>query len=511
MAPSRPCATAIVILSLGVPVHAGAVRRPRTSTFALTHVRVVDGTGGPPQIDQTIVVENGRIRRMAPASSAHVPDGVERIDMSERTIVPGLVGMHDHLFYQMEPPSGSVAYPAQSAFAKLYLASGVTTIRTAGAVDFRGDVGLKQRIDDGAEPGPRIHLTSVYLGAPAGPPDPDGIAKVVDRFADAGATWFKAYTTLRSSELKAAIKAAHDRGLRVMGHLCAVGFREATALGIDNIEHGLPFDAELYAGKRPDECPNQWSVFEDVNRYDVTDAEIQRIIADLVSHGVAVTSTLPVLDSYTGAGAAYDNRVERMLAPRIRDAYENAAGAVSDPASPKSRWFRAMLRKEMAFERAFAAAGGRLVAGLDPTGWGGVMAGFGDQREVELLVEAGFRPEKAIQIATSNGARLLDVRDIGTIEPGMVADFVVIDGDPVKSIPDIRKVETVFKNGVAYDPAALIAGAEGTVGSVTWTSWAGLGIILRVLVIALIPVVLVRRVRKLWMRPRRSMSAASAS
>jgi len=164
-----------------------------------------------------------------------------------------------------------------------------------------------------------------------------------------------------------------------------------------------------------------------------------------------------------------------MLTTRLRSVYERAADARRDRNAPGNRLFAAALHKEMAFERAFVGAGGKLLAGADPTGWGGVMAGFADQREVELLTEAGFAPEKAIQIATSNGARFLYERDLGTIAPGMRADLIVLDGDPVKNIADIRKVETVFKEGLAYDPATLIADARGRVGSEAltslWNSW----------------------------------------
>jgi hypothetical protein len=123
-----------------------------------------------------------------------------------------------------------------------------------------------------------------------------------------------------------------------------------------------------------------------------------------------------------------------------------------------------MLRKEMAFERAFAAAGGRLMAGADPTGWGGIVAGFADERELELLVEAGFPAEQAIKIASANGAAFLaESNDIGTIAPGKRADLVVVRGNPSVHIGDVRNVEQVFKNGVGYDPAALIAAARGGV------------------------------------------------
>jgi predicted amidohydrolase YtcJ len=119
----------------------------------------------------------------------------------------------------------------------------------------------------------------------------------------------------------------------------------------------------------------------------------------------------------------------------------------------------------MELERAFVKAGGTLLAEPDPTGIGGVVAGFGDQREVELLVEAGFTPIEAIQIATENGARFLQEEErIGTLAPGKQADLVVVRGDPSSRISDIESVEIVFKDGVGYDPAKLIDSVRGLVG-----------------------------------------------
>ena len=124
-----------------------------------------------------------------------------------------------------------------------------------------------------------------------------------------------------------------------------------------------------------------------------------------------------------------------------------------------------MFPKEMQFERAFVKAGGLLLAGLDPTGIGGIVAGFGDQREVELLVEAGFTPVEAIKIATLNGAQFEGEADhIGSLANGKQADIVIVRGDPSTNIEDIEKVDVVFKDGVGYDSAKLIESAKGQVG-----------------------------------------------
>jgi cytosine/adenosine deaminase-related metal-dependent hydrolase len=142
------------------------------------------------------------------------------------------------------------------------------------------------------------------------------------------------------------------------------------------------------------------------------------------------------------------------------------ARSLAGTAPQRTAQLEALLKKEMAFEVAFARAGGLLLSGPDPTGNGGVLPGFGDLRGVELLVEAGFTPVEAIRIATANGARYLGQLDrIGTIEAGKRADLVVVSGDPATRIADIENTELVFKDGIAYDPAKLLGSVRGMVGT----------------------------------------------
>jgi len=429
---------------------------------ALTHVRVIDGTGRPARDDQTLVIQDGRIAAIGRSGSVEIPRGTRTRDLTGRTVLPGLVGMHEHLFYQIERPgSAPLVAAAPEALAKLYLAAGVTTIRTAGTTDFAGDLRMKQQIEIGAQAGPEIDVTGPNLSAIGEKPSPEAIAQQVERAADQGATSFKAYTTLRSAELKAAIEAAHKRGLRITGDLCAVGYREAAALGIDNIEHGIIFDTDLYSGKQPDQCPDQRDLFGDVMHMNVTDAAIQRTIGDLVRHGVAITSTLAVIESYTGRDHVIDPRIPVLLSSRLRDPYQAGLKRWSNP---NDDWAQ-LLHLEGEFERAFAAAGGRLMAGVDPTGWGGTIAGSGDQRELELLVEAGFSPEAAIRVATLNGAGFLHKHEVGTIDRGHQADLIIVRGNPATRIADVRNVEMVMKGGVGYDPSALIESVAGSIGA----------------------------------------------
>ena len=200
----------------------------------------------------------------------------------------------------------------------------------------------------------------------------------------------------------------------------------------------------------------------ELSKVSIEDPRLQNLIKDLVAHHVAVTSTLPVFENFVAGRPALQPRVLEAMSEPAKAAYlQNRVNVSTTKDSP----WPAMFKLEMQFEHAFAQAGGRLLAGEDPTGIGGDLAGYGDQREVELLVEAGFTPLEAIKIATYNGAQFLGELDrIGTIAVGKAADLVVIKGDPSNKIEDIEKVELVFKDGVGYDPTKLADSVRGRVG-----------------------------------------------
>jgi imidazolonepropionase-like amidohydrolase len=429
--------------------------RYKDPVFAIIHVRIIDGTGAPPLEDGTIVIAGGKIESVGISSQLPIPQDAKRLDFSGYTVIPGLVGMHDHLFYQAHGGS-----EMGFSFPRLYLASGVTTVRLAGSMQPAIDERLKDQIDRGWLAGPKIHLSGPYLN---GWISPDQARQLVNDWANRGATNFKAYMYLSASSLSAAIEAAHKRGLKITGHLCAVGFHEAASLGIDNLEHGIVLDSEFVPGKHADECPAQQDTIESIDRLDISSHPVQDLINDLVRHHVALTSTLPVFETLTPFRSPVAPRVLDAMEASARTEYLQTRNSVNH--DERSHW-PSLLAKEMQFERAFVAAGGTLLAGVDPTGNGGNLAGFGDQREVELLVEAGFSPLEAIHIATENGARFLGVADrIGTVAPGKQADLVLIKGSPAADIKDIENVEYVFKDGVGYDSAKLIASIRGSVGN----------------------------------------------
>jgi hypothetical protein len=447
-----------------------------TAVFVLNHVRVIDGTGAAAKEDQAVVIANGKIQSIGPAASAQIPEGAQRLDRSGYTVIPGLVGMHNHLYYTdsfaVQVAGGKIGEPglfvAEIPYTapRLYLAAGVTTMRTTGSLEPYTDLKVKSRIDANLMPGPSIDATAPYLeGAPTRFAQmheltgPDDAKRMVDYWAAEGMTSFKAYMNITREELRVAIQEAHAHKMKLTGHLCSVTWPEAVALGIDDFEHGPVFaDTEFVADKKADMCPTagamSWA------KLDVNGEQVQGLIHNLVSHQVAVTSTLPVFEAGVPGRPKLQSRMLDAMSAESAQSYLTARAVVALD-SPMT----ALMRKEMDFEVAFVKAGGLLLAGPDPTGNGGVLPGFGDQREIELLVEAGFTPVEAIQIGTENGALYLGQQDrIGTLAPGKQADLVLIKGDPSKRIDEIENVETVFKAGIGYDSKKLIESVRGQVG-----------------------------------------------
>ena len=432
------------------------------STVALTGVQVVDGTGRPAASGQTILIEDGRIAAVGPDAEVDVPDGARVLNLAGHTVVPGFVGLHDHTFYMTRGRRVQLNFSAP----RLYLASGVTAIRTTGAFSPYSELNLKRSIQEGLEIGPRMFITGPYLSGAGAMSQmfqvstPEDARRVVAYWADEGVDWFKAYTRIGDEELAAAIDEAHRRGVKVTGHLCSVSFREAVALGIDNIEHGFFTNSDYVAGKQPGVCPP--GVRRSLLEVDLEGEEVAATIREMVEQGVAMTSTLPVYELAIPNRPPLEQRVLDMLAPGARDEYlQSRADVASRDDAPMAELFP----KAQAFERMFVEAGGLLAAGVDPTGMGGALPGYGDQRNYELLLESGFSPEQVIRIMSLNGARVLgeDGR-FGSIEPGKLADLVVIDGDPVRREAEIRNVTLVFKEGVGYDAPALAESVRGLVG-----------------------------------------------
>lgn len=455
--------TVVAVAGQSLPLSTGVAPYVTVNApiVALTNVRLVDGTGVAVRPGQTVVIAGGEIQSVGPSSAAKLPPAARVIDLTGHTVIPGLVGLHEHTYF------GGVARLTQMRISGplLYLAYGVTTAMTAGSQLPYHELNLKHSVDEGRMPGPRFFVTGPYLDGEGSRgsmnrkiTSREDARRVIAYWASEGATWVKIQGRISRGLLRETIEEAHARGLRVTGHLCSVTFTEAAALGIDALQHGFITNSDYVPGKLPDECPaDNMRAQADV---DIASDAVQQSIRTIVTEKAAVVSTLGVYETFM-AGHVIDARALELLDPETRREVEatNRSIATSEFSVPAR-----LLQKMMQWERAFVAAGGLLGAGSDP--WGtGFLPGLGNLRNFELLVQAGFTPEQAIQICTQNGARILgeDSR-VGTIAPGRSADLVVISGDPVRRPADIYSVVTVFKDGIGYDSAALRAAARGKVG-----------------------------------------------
>ena len=285
---------------------------------------------------------------------------------------------------------------------------------------------------------------------------------MIDYWADEGFTSAKMYVNLPADIMAAAITEAHRRGLQVTGHIGKVSYGEAADLGIDDLEHGFMAMSDFIAGRKPGDPSNPVGTYRSLEVLNPNGPEINALIQKLVAKHVAVTSTLAIFETFT-PGRRIDGDAELgALSPPLRDTYLSHWAAVNAKNSPMAVH---AFTKNMALEVEYFRAGGLLVVGTDPTGYGGVIAGYGNWRAIELLVEAGLSPVEAIKVATSNGARLLGIaRETGSVEPGKAADLVVVDGNPAEAISDLRKTETVFKDGMGFDSKRLFESVSGSVG-----------------------------------------------
>ncbi|MDX1576914.1 MAG: amidohydrolase family protein [Gemmatimonadota bacterium] len=433
---------------------------------ALTGVQLIDGTGAGVLDDRTIVIEDGRIAAVGPTGEVGVPDGAEVLDLAGHTVIPGMIGLHNHMFFM-----GAGGRQVQGSFTspRLYLGAGVTTIRTTGSVSPYADLNVKANIEAGHEPGPRMEITAPYVTGPnpalsdmAQVSTPEEARRFVRYWADEGATWIKVYTTIRRPELAAIVDEAHAQGIRVTGHICSITFREAVELGMDNIEHGFSTATDFDPRKEPDECPpNSMVVVGEEG--DPSGETARAVVLAMVENDVGMTSTMAVIEPMVKGREVLDERTLEAMAPEVREDYVEMVEQIES--APNWPFTEEHLQKNMAFERGFVEAGGVLAAGVDPTGIGGAIAGFGDQRNYQLLIEAGFDAPTVVRIVSANGAAILGKGDeLGTIEPGKLADLVVLEGDLAADPSVIQNTVIVFKDGVGYDSKKLIESVKGQVG-----------------------------------------------
>lgn len=423
---------------------------------ALENVTVFDGTGAEAKTDQTIIINGGTIQTVGSSSEVNVPEGAIRVDLKGHTVTPGMVGLHNHTFYTTSQRNIQLSYSAPM----LYLASGVTTIRTTGSVAPYNEIQMRSDIQDGSLAGPHMFITGPYLrGDEAWLQGPEDAARVTAYWGEEGVDWMKVYTQVTRDELAAVVKAAHEKGVKVTGHLCSISHTEAVELGIDSIEHTLMTNTDYVKDKEPDKCPTGPWRAEYVD-LDFDSDEVQHTFRTMIEKGIGRTTTPAVYEMYVQGRPMADERSLAAMSPETREEYIKSYERFSVSGTPTDQW-----DKSLAYDLAFYRAGGLLAAGVDPTGYGGALPGYGDQRNYQLLLEAGFTPAEAVQIATLNGAKILGIdSETGSIEAGKRADLVVFEGDLTSDDTTITRARLVFKDGVGFNSGRMEEAVSGQVG-----------------------------------------------
>ena len=434
---------------------------------------LIDGKGNTAKPHQTVIISKGKIDWVGDDAKASITKGSNIIDLNGKTIMPGLVMMHEHMYisaHSIEPRYPNLRQ-LPFTFPRLYLAAGATTIRTCGSIEPYSDIRIKKDIDLGLLPGPNMELTAPYIeGKSTRFPQmkenktPAEAAAFVNYWADQGFTSFKAYMGVDKLTLKAAIDAAHKRQLKITGHLDIVTYKEAASLGMDNLEHGFMASTDFADGKKENEPPAAGSSYKALSNLDIQSDSVKQFIQFLIDKKVSITSSLAVFEGATTTQPQPNQEALNAMSPDTRDFYLQRLTTTKSAKGPTV--YDKAYANATKMEKIFYDMGGLLSVGTDPTGNGGTIAGYGNWRAIELLVEAdGFTPLEAIKIATLNGSIALGFdKTIGTIETGKWADLLIIDGDPSKNISDIRKVLLVFKNGVGYNSKKLFDSVKGKVG-----------------------------------------------
>ncbi len=320
--------------------------------IAITHVKIIDGTGGPATTNQTVVIKNDRIVDIG--ENIAIPDGATIIDGTGKSLTAGFVMMHEHMFYTRIFENKFGVTQSTFTFPRMYLAGGNTTIRTAGSVEPQTDINIREYINQGKVAGPKIDVTAPHINR-----GDLGIAevsqlqttaqagKMVEFWSDMGANSFKVYMFVTREDMAEVVKQAHERQKKVTGHICAVTYKEAADIGIDNIEHGFMSSSDFIENKPKDMC-DPFEMRKSLIALEVDDPAMDNLIDHLIKNNVALTSTLPVFEPYTNREVVVGGGLEA-LSPTIKERLQkvHTQGVNNDETT------QLLFEKELAWEKKF--------------------------------------------------------------------------------------------------------------------------------------------------------------
>ncbi|MGC6431499.1 MAG: amidohydrolase family protein [Jejuia sp.] len=437
-----------------------------TTLVAVKNVSLIDGTGKPLRKNQTIIINNDKIETVGDTKSIIIPKNALIIDGNNKTVIPGLVMMHEHLFYTKFFEDWFSVGQMSFTFPRLYLAGGVTTMRTAGSIQPQSDLNVKQWILEGKMTGPKMDVTSPFIER-EGPPIAElgfiksskEVSEIVNFWANRGVTSFKLYNNITKEDLKVCLEEAHQRGFKVTGHLCSVTYEEASNLGIDNLEHGFMASTDFDLDKEEDLC-DPFNARTSLTTEPVDSEKVNRLIDILIKNGTTITTTPNVFEPWTNRELIPGGGESAVTPEVLKD-----VKGIYDRLTNRDSLHLARFNKNLVWLKRFYDKGGKLMAGTDPTGAGRTVAGYANQRTIEILVESGFPLEDVIKICTLNGAIYLKQQEtIGTVEKGKIADLILINGDLEADIKNVRNMEIVFKDGIGFNSKKLFESVKGKVG-----------------------------------------------
>jgi imidazolonepropionase-like amidohydrolase len=411
----------------------------RSETLAIVGGTLIDGTGKDPVPDSVVVIEKGQIIAAGPRKEIRIPRGATKIDARGKTILPGLWDMHAH-FEQVE-------------WGPIYLAAGATTVRDCGN-EFEFITAVRDAVAQGHGLGPRLLLAGVVDGTS---PLALGVERVdtpeqakmwTDKYHDAGFQQMKIYSSVKLEELKVITEEAHRLGMTVTGHVPeGLTAYQVIDAGQDQINH-IEYIADIMLPPLPANA-SRLDRLKASGDIDLNSPEAQKAISFLVQHGTVVDPTLALFEFFT----ANTSKPPVSIEPGVAKVAPELAAILAEtgPPSPAAPFVEKAVQKDIAIVGALHHAGVPIVAGTDQT-----VPGHSLYREIELYVQAGFTPMEAIQAATVVPARIMGLdKELGTVEAGKRADLIIVGGNPLESIHNIRKVEFVITNGVMYNCAEL--------------------------------------------------------
>jgi imidazolonepropionase-like amidohydrolase len=415
------------------------ISRSNDQVLALVGGNLIDGTGAATVPDSAVVIQKGRIIAAGPRAKIRIPRHANVVNVSGKTILPGLWDMHAH-FEQVE-------------WGPVYLAAGVTTVRDCGN-EFEFITAVRDAIANDLGLGPRLLLagivdgTSPYAIGAQRVDTPEQAGLWTDRYHDAGFQQMKIYSSVKLDEVKVIAEEAHRLGMTVTGHVPeGLNAFQVIDAGQDQINH-IGYIADIMHTPLPADAKRAERA-KAVIDIDFNSEAAQKAISFLKAHGTVVDPTIALSEYFTATSAKPPASFE----PGVKDVAPELIEQLEDvgPPTERSDLMEKVFEKDVAIVGALHRAGIPIVAGTDQT-----VPGHSLHREIELYVQAGFTPMEAIQAATLVPARVMGLeKELGTVEVGKRADLIVIDGDPLADIRNTRNVELTITGGKMYNAADL--------------------------------------------------------